>query len=100
MLIVAGSLKIDPAKLDEARAAALDVMAETHQEPGNIDYVFTQSLDAPGTIHIFEKWESQEALDAHFKTPHMAAFQAKIADFGVKDMSVRKYAIASEGSVF
>ena len=100
MLIVAGTIRIDPASFDAARSAALEVMAETHKEPGNIDYVFTQSLDEPGAIYIFEKWESQDALDAHFKTPHMASFQSKMGEFGVKEMDVRKYEVSSEGSVF
>jgi quinol monooxygenase YgiN len=100
MLVVAGSLKLDPAKFEEARAAALEIMAATRQEAGNINYVFTESLDEPGTIHIFEEWESQAALDAHFEEPHMAAFQAKVGGFGVKEMKVQKYEVSSVGPVF
>jgi quinol monooxygenase YgiN len=99
MLVIAGTLKLDPAKFEAARAAALEIMAETHKEPGNISYVFTQSLDEPGTIHIFEEWESEEALKAHFTAPHMAAFQAKVPEFGVKDMKVQKYEVSSVGPV-
>jgi quinol monooxygenase YgiN len=100
MIVIAGTITIDPAKHDEAVVAAKAIMAETHKEPGNLAYVFTSSLEDEGVVHIFEEWESQEALDFHFKTPHMAEFQAKIGTLGVKDMKVQKYDVSSKGSLF
>ena len=63
-------------------------------------YAFSADLEDDAVVHIFEEWESQEALDFHFKTPHMAEFQAKIGTLGVKDMKLKKYEVASIGSVF
>ena len=100
MLVIAGTITIDPAKLEEAKQAATIMMAETHKEPGNAQYVFSGSFSDGGVVHIFEEWESQEALDFHFKTPHMAEFQAKVGSLGVKDMKLKKYEVASIGSVF
>ena len=100
MLVIAGTIRIDPAKRDAAAAAALEIMRATHEEPGNLAYAFSSDLGDAGLIHIFEKWESQAALDFHFKTPHMAAFQKKMGGFGVKEMKLEKYEIASVGPVF
>jgi quinol monooxygenase YgiN len=100
MIVIAGTITLDPAKREEAFAAARVIMRETHEEEGNIEYVFSADLEDEGVVHIFEKWESQEALDFHFKTPHMAEFQAVVGSLGVKDMKVEKYEIASVGSVF
>jgi len=97
MLVIAGIVRIDPAKVDEAVPAAVEMMKETHKEPGCISYSFSNSLSEPGVIHIFEEWESQDALDAHFKAPHMAAFQGKMGGFGVKEMKVKKYEVSSVG---
>ena len=97
MLVIAGHVKIDPAKLDEATPAAVEMMQETHKEPGCISYSFSAALDEPGTIRIFEEWESQGALDAHFKAPHMAKFQQAMGGFGVKEMVVHRYEVASKG---
>ncbi len=33
------------------------------------------------TFVVVEKWESLEALQAHFKAPHMAAYADKTRDF-------------------
>lgn len=100
MLVIAGTIRIDPAKREEAAAAALEIMKETHKEEGNIAYSFSSDLEDEALIYIFEKWESQEALDFHFDTPHMAAFQGKAGSLGIKEMNVEKFEIASVGPVF
>jgi quinol monooxygenase YgiN len=38
-------------------------------ESGCISYTFSADLVEPGLIHVFEEWQSQDALDAHFKAP-------------------------------
>lgn len=99
MLVIAGTIRMDPARREAADEAALEMMKETHKEEGNLAYTFSADLEDPGLIYIFEKWESQEALEIHFGAPHMAAFQAKMGDFGVKDVSIEKFEIASVGPV-
>lgn len=99
MLVIAGTIRLDPAKQEEATAAAVEMMKETHEEEGNIEYVFSSDLSEPGLFYIFEKWESEDALDFHFKSPHMAAFQGKMGGFGIQDMKVEKFEIASVGPV-
>jgi quinol monooxygenase YgiN len=99
MLVIAGHIRIDPTKREEATAAAVTMMQETHKEDGCIAYVFSESLDDEGLYYIFEKWESEGALDAHFAAPHMAEFQGKMGGFGVKEMNVEKYGISSVGPV-
>ena len=42
-------------------------------------------------MHLFEKWESDEALAAHMKASHMAEFQQKAGDFGITAMSVERF---------
>ena len=60
-----------------------------HAEQGCIEY--GPATDAPGmgaiqtklgddTFMVIEKWESPEALAAHAKAPHMAAYAAKVKD--------------------
>ena len=95
MLVIAGTISIDPEKRDAAVGAAVEMMQATRQEAGCISYTFSADLTEPGGFRIFEEWESQEALDAHFKAPHMAKFQAAMGGFGVRDMQVQRYEIAS-----
>lgn len=95
MLIVAGTLEFDASKTEEAKAAAAAMMAATQEESGCIEYAFSIDMADPAKIHIFEAWESQEALDAHFATPHMAAFGAATADLGFSNMSILKHEVSA-----
>jgi quinol monooxygenase YgiN len=97
MLVIAGHIRIDPAKREVAVAAADDVMEATRREKGCLAYTFSADLHDEGLIHLFEEWDSQEALDAHFKAPHMATFQAAIPGLGVKEMKIRRYEVSSAG---
>jgi quinol monooxygenase YgiN len=97
MLVIAGHIRIDPSKREAATAAAVDVMEATRREKGCLAYTFSADLHDEGLIHIFEEWESQDALDAHFKSPHMANFQKAIPNLGVKEMKIRRYEVSSAG---
>ena len=70
MLVIAGHVCIDPEKRSEASAAASEVMIATREERGCISYTFSADLGDASLFNVFEEWESQEALDAHFQTPH------------------------------
>ena len=97
MIVIAGRVVIDPAKREEAVRAALEMMEETAKEPGCISYTFSADLADAGTFRLFEEWESAQALDAHFATPHMARFGAAIGQLGVREMKVQRYEVASVG---
>jgi quinol monooxygenase YgiN len=96
-LIIAGTLTIDPSKTDDAMVAMVEMMKATHAEDGNLAYVFSVDPIEAGLIHLFEKWESADALAAHSKAPHMGTFQAAMGGFGVTGADIKKYEIASEG---
>lgn len=95
MLIVAGSITFDPSHTESLRGAAAAMMSATMEEPGCQDYVFSISVADEASIRIFEVWDSQEDLDAHFAMPHMAEFQAAIADVGISGRDLMKYQVSS-----
>jgi quinol monooxygenase YgiN len=94
MLIVAGFVRIDIAKVDGAIEAARSMMAATRMEPGCISYTFATDLEDESVIRIFEEWESAAALQAHFKTPHMADFQKTLSELGPTELKVQRYDVA------
>lgn len=99
MLVIAGRIRLDPAKRDAAIAAAREMMRDTRGETGCISYTFSADVEDPAVFHVFEEWESAEALGAHFTAPHMARFQAAAAGFGVKEMKLQRYEISGVGPV-
>lgn len=99
MLIVAGVIQIDPTRRAAAEEAFGKMRTATLKEAGCIEYQAYVDRADPGTLFMFEKWTDQAALDAHFISPHMADFGAALAGLGVRGMDVKKYVVASEGSV-
>ena len=99
MLIIAGHIQINPDHVEKLMPAAVEMMAATHQEEGCQEYVFSEDPATPGRIMVFEVWDSDEALGAHFAAPHMAAFQAKMVDIDVQGRSLNKYDVASVESL-
>jgi len=97
MLVIAGHIRMDPAKVSEARAASAVMMEATRKEEGCHAYTFSSDLEDDGVFHVFEHWESQEALDSHFKSPHMADFQKVMAGFGIQEMSLKRYDVSKVG---
>jgi len=99
LLLIAGTFRVEPAHRDVMLAAARDMMRETLQERGCQAYRFTADLDDPGLVHLFERWESDEALAAHFKMPHMARFQAAVAAHPPQIVEIQRYDVSKVGPV-
>jgi quinol monooxygenase YgiN len=100
MIVIAGTISFDP-----ANRAALDsgfdtMQAATLEEAGCLAYECYVSRKDPGTVLMFEKWESEEALGAHMASPHMAAFGAVMGAIGITGIDIKKYTGATEGSLF
>ena len=50
---------------------ARTVIGATVKEPGCVSYDLTSSITEPNCFVFVERWESREALAAHFETPHL-----------------------------
>jgi quinol monooxygenase YgiN len=90
-IIVTGVIDLDPAKRDDAIAAALAVMEATRAEDGNEGYTFSADLADPGRFYINEQWASAEAMDMHMATAHLAEFMAKMAGCGITGAKLTKW---------
>lgn len=83
MLIVTGTVEVSPESIEKAAKAAQEMVAETVKEPGCLVYEFSRILGHPARFRVYEEWQDQAALEAHFAAPHMTAFQAVLAEVGV-----------------
>ena len=98
VIIIAGTVDVDPEQRDAALEAARVHQEATRKNPGCLDYVWSADLLTPGRIYVFERWASREALEEHFASPHFPAMRDAIAAHGIRGLDVAKYKIAlSEG---
>lgn len=64
MVIVAGHLVVDPDQRDNYLTGCVDVVRRAREAPGCLDFSLSADLLDPGRINIFERWESQAAVEA------------------------------------
>ena len=76
MIVVNAQIEATPETVAALKDAILTMQSATLEEQGCEDYTFSVELANPGAIRITERWTTKAALQAHFATPHMAAFQA------------------------
>ena len=96
MLIVAAEVSIEAGATDAVKEELRTMETESRKEPGCQTYAFSIDVNDPETLRITERWDSMDDLEAHFKTPHMAAFGAAMAQIKPKGMDVKVYEIAKE----
>jgi quinol monooxygenase YgiN len=90
-ILVTGTIDFDPTKRDDAIAAVTACMEATQAEDGCERYVFSGDLTEPGRLYVSEQWASQEAMDAHMATPHLAALMGAMGTLGVTAASLTKW---------
>lgn len=63
MVIVAGHILVDPARRERYLAGCVAVVEQARRAPGCLDFALSADLVDPGRINVFERWESQEAVE-------------------------------------
>jgi len=99
MIYVIATTKVKPGQRDAYIAGHKKCIAETHKEKGCHAYAFSEDFADPTLVRLFELWESEADLHAHFVTPHMAKFQAAIGSIKPRDFDVKRYEISKVGPV-
>jgi quinol monooxygenase YgiN len=94
MLVVSGEFVIDDADREAGLAAAVEMAHATRKEPGCRSYGFYTDVEDPARIRVFEEWESGDALERHFRTPHMAEFRAALGRIKMLRGEVWRYEVA------
>ncbi len=94
MIVVAGEIVLAAESAEAARAAAIEMGRATRKEKGCVTYRFYEDLETRGHFHVFEIWETADALKAHFDMPHMKTFRATLATLKFISRDITRYEIA------
>jgi quinol monooxygenase YgiN len=100
MIIVSGTLRIDPADRDRAAEAAITMAAASLAEEGCSAYGLWQDLADPNRIRVFEEWASEAALAEHSASPHMAVFMEALGKLKVSDIDLSRYEVSAKAPLF
>lgn len=96
MIVVSGRIEVgsadDIARVEDALMARME---RSRKDAGCLAYSFSVEVGAPNILHVIEKWESEELLDAHLKVPD-EAFSKMMATANIKSASVIGYTTSGE----
>jgi quinol monooxygenase YgiN len=91
MVIVAGQLFVDPARRERYLAGCAEVVERARRAPGCLDFAIAADLIDPGRINIFERWQTQEAVESFRgsgpgEEQSAAIRAASVAEYDVADI--------------
>lgn len=99
MIIVSGIIELDPSDHDRFVDLVGPLVSATTAEPGCISYEFFVASGDPGRFRVFEEWQDDDALAAHFGQPHMAAFMEGLGNLSVRSSSISKYVVSDTSAL-
>jgi quinol monooxygenase YgiN len=91
MVIVAGQLVVKPEQRESYLATCIGVVEQARGAPGCLDFAVSADLVEPGRVNIFERWESQAAVEAFRGSgpsdeQNAALLSASVAEYDVGDV--------------
>ena len=89
MIVVSGRIVVREGALPRLRPAMEAMIKASQVEPGCIEYYYGPDMKNPDAFLVLEKWESWEALEAHFERPHLKAWRATLAGLGLVSREMR-----------
>ena len=96
-IVVVGSLRARPGKEAEAADALGTLVEPTHAEEGCILYSLNQGVADRTRFAFVERWASQELLDAHLQSAHIAAVLARADELLSEPPDIVVYAALPQG---
>ncbi len=90
MVIVAGHITVEPEQRESYLAGCVSVVEQARRAPGCLDFAISADLIDAGRVNIFERWESQAAVEAFRGSgpgdeQGAAMLTASVAEYDVAD---------------
>ena len=97
-IVLIARLKVKAGKVEQAKAAALAIVAESRQESGCLNYDIHQTIDDETVFFWHETWVNKAALDEHFAKPFFAEFFAVVGEVAAEPPQINLTRMISEKS--
>jgi quinol monooxygenase YgiN len=95
MIVVVARVRTDAERREEMIRLGQTVAAASREEAGCLNYALYQDSESENDFVMVEEWEDDEALQRHFKTPHIAAFMAAMPATVVAPPDIRFHTVES-----
>lgn len=64
MVIVAGHIVVEPEERERYLAGCVSVVEQARRAPGCVDFAISADLLDAGRVNVYERWDSQAAVEA------------------------------------
>ncbi|MBN9221206.1 MAG: antibiotic biosynthesis monooxygenase [Mesorhizobium sp.] len=91
MLLIIGTIRLPPDRLEQARPAMERMVLASRAEDGCLEYSYAQDVLDAGLIRVAEAWRDRSALDAHFRSPHIADWRSSWPELGIGERNLVLY---------
>ena len=91
MIYIVAKQTIDPAKIEQYRALAQELVEASRKEEGNISYVNVQSTEDPRVHTFIECWKDEEAIKIHNATEHFTRIIPQLGELFAGEEEVKLY---------
>lgn len=95
-ILIVGQMRLPAANVGAFREAVAALVDATRREAGCLAYNFAEDALEPGLFLISERWADEAAINAHNKTPHLAAFMGALPGMGPTDIRLARYQTTGE----
>jgi quinol monooxygenase YgiN len=96
-LYVSAELISKPDEADALRKLLIEFVEGARKEPGCKHYSLLEDRKRVGRFVTFETWTDQAALDAHMKTPAIAAIVPKLGPILAQPFTQQFFSMVSDG---
>ncbi|MFB6171495.1 MAG: putative quinol monooxygenase [Haloarculaceae archaeon] len=94
MIVLHASFPIDPDKRDEVLDLVEDLVEQSNQEPGIVDYRAAVDVTDENVIRFFERYEDEAALGAHNQSDHFQEFSAQLPSLLAGEPTVTRFDVS------
>lgn len=91
MLLIIGTIRLPPNRFEEARSAMERMISGSRAEAGCLEYSYARDVLDAGLIRVTEVWRDQAALDAHFRSTHIAEWRSSWPALGIGERNLVRY---------
>ncbi len=95
-IVLFARLKVKADKIEQAKSAALKIVADSRSEAGCVNYDIHQSIEDETLFFWHETWTSKAALDEHFATPFFGEFFKTVEEVAAEPPQINLTRMISE----
>ena len=99
-IIICAVINIEAERRDGLLSLLQPYLPMVHKQEGCIRYDWAADSLVATQVNVYEEWESEAALAAHFAGKNFATIGKSMNEYGILGASAKKFRIEAEAPVF